>query len=87
MPDQEGRFSLAFAKKKRIHAVPDPLAPIADTHAHLLCFWDKDPVEVLVRAACAGIRQMTTIWDAAADACGSTRGVGCERPRPARSID
>lgn len=69
IPDQESRFFLAFAKKKRIYAVPNPLAPIADTHAHLLCFWDKDPVEVLVRAACAGVRQMTTIWDAAADAC------------------
>ena len=61
------RFSLVFAKKKKEFAVPAPLAPIADTHAHLMSFWDKDPAEVIARAALAGVRQMTTIWDPLAD--------------------
>ena len=61
------RFSLAFAKKKKEFAVPAPLAPIADTHAHLMSFWGKDPAEVIARAAFAGVRQMTTIWDPLAD--------------------
>lgn len=61
------RFSLVFAKKKKEFAVPAPLAPIADTHAHLMSFWDKDPAEAIARAALAGVRQMTTIWDPLAD--------------------
>lgn len=61
------RFSLAFAKKKKEFAIPAPLAPIADTHAHLMSFWGKDPAQVIARAALAGVRQMTTIWDPLAD--------------------
>lgn len=61
------RFSLAFAKKKKEFAVPAPLAPIADTHAHLMSFWGKDSAEVIARAALAGVRQMVTIWDPVAD--------------------
>ena len=61
------RLSLVFAKKKRSHEPPVPLAPIADTHAHLLNFWGKDPVEALARAALAGDRQLITLLDPIAD--------------------
>ena len=67
MNQTDSRFSLAFAKKKKEFSVPAPLAPIADTHAHLMSFWGKDPAEVIARAALAGVRQMTTIWDPVAD--------------------
>lgn len=64
-------YSLAFekrAKKKvRTFGAPAPLAPIADTHAHLTCFWTKDPAECLGRAALAGVRQLTTLWDPLGD--------------------
>ena len=82
------RFSLVFAKKKKEFAVPAPLAPIADTHAHLMSFWDKDPAEAIARAALAGVRQMTTIWDPLADhrdawLAGSIRRKTClTRPLP-----
>ena len=58
---------LVFTKKKHSYEVPVPLAPIADTHAHLLNFWSKDPVEVLVRAARAGDRLLVTLLDPIAD--------------------
>ena len=59
--------SLMFTKKKRSYEVPLPLAPIADTHAHLLNFWSKDPVEALTRAARAGDRMLITLLDPVAD--------------------
>lgn len=64
---EDTRFDLAFAKKRKEFEVPAPLAPIADTHAHLMSFWGKEPAEVIARAALAGVRQMTTIWDPLAD--------------------
>ena len=41
---------VTFTKKKKTVACPVPLAPLADTHAHLLSFWGKDVPETLVRA-------------------------------------
>ena len=58
---------LVFTKKKRSYEAPVPLAPIADTHAHLLNFWSKDPVEALVRAAQAGDQLLITLLDPIAD--------------------
>ena len=66
---------LAFAKKKRSYEVPTPLAPIADTHAHLLNFWTKDPAEVLERAAQAGVQRLITLFDPIADASAGLEGV------------
>lgn len=64
-------YSLAFEKraKKKIRSfkAPAPLAPLADTHAHLTCFWTKDPADALGRAALAGVRQLTTLWDPLGD--------------------
>ena len=47
---------VTFTKKKKTVACPVPLAPLADTHAHLLSFWGKDVPETLVRAKAAGRR-------------------------------
>lgn len=63
----KGCLSLAFAKKKRVYEAPLPLAPIADTHAHLLSFWGKDPADALARAALAGDRLLITLLDPVAD--------------------
>ena len=41
---------VTFTKKKKTVACPVPLAPLADTHAHLLSFWGKEVPETLVRA-------------------------------------
>lgn len=64
--------SLVFTKKtkkrERAYGLPAPLAPIADTHAHLTCFWTKNPAECLARAALAGVRQLTTLVDPIDDA-------------------
>lgn len=61
------RFELAFYKKKKRFEAPVPAAPLADTHAHLMSFWGKEPAEVLARAALAGVRQMTAVYDPLAD--------------------
>ena len=45
---------VTFTKKKKTVACPVPLAPLADTHAHLLSFWGKEVPETLVRAKAAG---------------------------------
>lgn len=58
---------LSFAKKSKVYEVPAPLAPLADTHGHMTCFWDKDPAEVLVRAARAGVRLLVVPYDPVAD--------------------
>ena len=65
----DARFDLGFAKKKKVFELPAPLAPVADTHAHLMSFREKEPDEAIARAALAGVRQMTTIWDPLADEC------------------
>ncbi|QWT18314.1 TatD family hydrolase [Collinsella sp. zg1085] len=40
---------------------------MADTHAHLTCFWEKDPAVCLARAELAGVRQLTTLFDPLGD--------------------
>lgn len=40
---------------------------LADTHAHLTCFWSKDPVGVLERAAYAGVHRLVTLYDPVGD--------------------
>ena len=62
---------LAFEKKvkskiKRFEA-PQPLAPLADTHAHLTSFWEKQPDEVLARAQRAQVRLLVTLYDPIGD--------------------
>ncbi len=52
MPNAE---RVTFTKKKKTVACPVPLAPLADTHAHLLSFWGKEVPETLVRAKAAGV--------------------------------
>ena len=58
---------VTFTKKKKTVACPVPLAPLADTHAHLLSFWGKDVPETLVRAKAAGI-DCAVIYDRYSDA-------------------
>ena len=62
-----GPLEISFTKKKRVHVPPAPMAPVADTHAHLLNFWGKDPAEALARAALAGDRMLVTLLDPIAD--------------------
>ena len=38
------------------YTAPSLALPLADTHAHLTCFWSKDPVQVLERAVERGER-------------------------------
>ena len=49
------------------YPAPEPLAPLFDTHAHLTCFWTKDPADVLVRAGRAGVSQIVVPYDPIAD--------------------
>lgn len=58
MTPNAGRVT--FTKKKKTVACPVPLAPLADTHAHLLSFWGKDVPETLVRAKAAGVTNRST---------------------------
>lgn len=58
---------VTFTKKKKTVACPVPLAPLADTHAHLLSFWGKDVPETLVRAKAAGVDLLVTMFDPIAD--------------------
>ena len=58
---------VTFTKKKKTIACPEPLAPLADTHAHLLSFWGKEVPETLVRAKSAGVDLLVTIFDPIAD--------------------
>ena len=68
------RLSLTFQKhvkkKLRTYDAPAPMAPIADTHAHLTCFWGKDPAHALARAALAGDRLLITLLDPLSDGLG-----------------
>ena len=67
----EQQEPLAFVKHTKrgdkAYAVPDVPAPLFDTHAHLTCFWSKDPAEVLVRAGRAGVCRLVTLFDPIAD--------------------
>ena len=58
---------VTFTKKKKTVACPVPLAPLADTHAHLLSFWGKDVPETLLRAKAAGVDLLVTMLDPIAD--------------------
>ena len=58
---------VAFTKKKKTVICPEPWAPLADTHAHMLCFWEKTPAEVLVRAKRAGVDMLVTLIDPLGD--------------------
>ena len=58
---------VTFTKKKKTAACPVPLAPLADTHAHLLSFWGKEVPETLVRAKAAGVDLLVTMLDPIAD--------------------
>lgn len=58
---------VTFTKKKKTVACPEPLAPLADTHAHLLSFWGKEVPETLVRAKAAGVDLLVTMLDPIAD--------------------
>ena len=58
---------VTFTKKKKTVACPVPLAPLADTHAHLLSFWGKDVPETLLRAKAAGVGLLVTMFDPIAD--------------------
>lgn len=56
-----------FIKKKKTVEAPEPWAPLYDTHAHLLSFWDKDPLECLRRARRAGVDALVTLIDPVGD--------------------
>lgn len=58
---------ISFQKKKKHVTVPEPWAPLCDTHGHLLCFWEADPHEALARAARAGVERMVTLIDPIGD--------------------
>lgn len=72
LPEDIAPGTLVFTKrvkgKLRIFPAPVVPAPLADTHGHLLSFWsDKDPVDVLVNAARAGVRAVAVPWDPQGD--------------------
>ncbi len=54
---------VSFSKKKITATVPEPLAPLCDTHAHLRSFWDKDALDCLKRARRAGVDALVTLVD------------------------
>ena len=59
---------IVYTKKSKTFELPRPQAPLVDTHAHLLSFWDRDPVEALARAGQAGVAGIVTLYDPVADA-------------------
>ena len=65
--EEDPRFSLSFAKKKKVFRAPRPLYPLADTHGHLNSFWEARPAEVLARAALAGVGMLVTLYDPLGD--------------------
>ncbi len=58
---------VTFTKKKKTVVCPKPWAPLADTHGHLLSFWEKAPADVLRRAKCAGVELLVTLIDPVGD--------------------
>lgn len=58
---------IVYTKKSKTFELPRPQAPLIDTHAHLLSFWDRNPVEALVRAGYAGVAGIVTLYDPVAD--------------------
>ena len=75
--ERDPRLSLVFSKKKCTYEMPPALAPLADTHAHLLSFWGKEPAVVLARAALAGDRMLITLLDPVADGIGAPEFRNC----------
>lgn len=55
--------ALAHDKKGRPVELPEPLAPLADTHGHLTAFDSLDPAVALARAALAGVRLLVVPID------------------------
>lgn len=49
------------------YTAPTLALSLADTHAHLTCFWTKDPAVVLLRAERAGVRLLVTLFDPLGD--------------------
>lgn len=70
IPDVPLAFSKRAKRKERVYEVPRLGEALADTHAHLTCFREKDPVDVLVRASLAGVRSLVTLWDPLGDGIG-----------------
>lgn len=64
-------LALIYRKKKKskvtTYIPPRISAPVADTHAHLTCFWSKDPAEAVARAALAGVERLVTLYDPVGD--------------------
>ena len=58
---------IVYTKKSKTFELPRPQAPLIDTHAHLLSFWGRDPVEALARAGQAGVAGIVTLYDPVAD--------------------
>lgn len=60
---------ISFTKKNKTLTLPEPLAPLCDTHAHLRSFWgeDKDAVGVFARAYEAGVKSLVALYDPVAD--------------------
>ena len=61
------REPIVFAKKKKRVEVPHFDTPLCDTHAHVLSFWEKQPLEVLLRAKRAGVEALVTLIDPVGD--------------------
>ena len=63
---------LCITKGKKVFELPQPLAPLMDTHAHLRSFWKLDAITALQRASIAGVQALVTIYDPIADAIPET---------------
>lgn len=50
-------------RRGRAVPVPEPLAPLADTHGHLTAFRQHDPALAIARAALAGVRLLVAPLD------------------------
>ena len=59
----DSKDPIVFSKKKIAARVPEPLAPLCDTHAHLRSFWDKDALACLKRARRAEVDALVTLVD------------------------
>lgn len=56
-------FQKKVKKKYKTVELPEPLAPLADTHGHLYSFFEKTPEEVLPRAMRSGVDLLVTLAD------------------------
>lgn len=59
--------SLFFDKKKQPQPTPEPLAPVAETHGHLLSIRHMEMHEAIARAAAAGVRMLVSPADPSSD--------------------